>query len=150
GSGTGAVVTELDAITHEALRSFTAYPGFNGGVNVAVAELTGDDVPDVITGSSAGAHVKVFDGATGEAIRSFLPFPGFTGEVFVAAGDIDNDGTPDIIVGAGAGVPPHVKVFSGKDNRLLRSFYAYVPNFSGGVRVASADFDHDGQDDIIT
>src|SRR5207253_2327651 len=93
--------------------------------------------------------VKVFDGTTGEEIRSFFAFPGFTGGAFVAAGDVDGDGTDDIIVGAGAGAGPHVKVFSGKDNSLLRSFFAY-DGFTGGVRVASGDFNHDGTDDIIT
>src|SRR5262249_58835834 len=56
----------------------------------------------------------------------------FGGGVRVAAADVNGDGFMDIVTGAGPGGGPHVKVYSGKDGSLLRSFYAYEPTFAGG------------------
>jgi hypothetical protein len=82
---------------------------------------------------------------------SFLAYDqAFTGGVHVALGDVNGDGIPDIITGAGPGGGPHVKVFSGKDLSLLFSFFAYDPQFTGGVFVAAGDVNGDGRADIIT
>jgi hypothetical protein len=43
-----------------------------------------------------------------------------------------------------------VRVFSGAEGSRLASFFAYDSRFTGGVRVASADVDGDGRDDLIT
>jgi hypothetical protein len=134
--------------------SFFAYdPSFTGGVRVAVADVTGDGVPDIITGAGPGGgpHVKVFDGVTGQQVRSFYAYDaGFTGGVFVAGGDVNGDGFADIVIGAGAGGGPHVKVFDGQTGQVRQSFYAYAPGFTGGVTVAAGDVTGDGKADIIT
>ena len=77
-----------------------------------------------------------FNSATGTqipgALGSFMAFgTGFTGGVFGAAGD----GKADIICGAGAGGGPNVRVFSGSNNALQKSFFAFDPDFLGGVFV---------------
>jgi hypothetical protein len=43
-----------------------AYPGFQGGVRVAVGDVNGDSTPEVITsaGPGGGPHVKAFDGSS--------------------------------------------------------------------------------------
>lgn len=136
------------------LRSFFAFaPGFNGGVRVATGDIDDDGFADIITGAgAAGAgHVKVFSGATGSELRSIFAYgQSFTGGVYVGGGDVNHDGIDDIITGAGSGAGPHVKVFSGADGSELRSFFAYTPSFTGGVRVAGGDVDGDGFADIIT
>src|SRR5205085_2596493 len=76
--------------------------------------------------------------------------PGFRGGVRVAVGDVNGDGVPDIVTGAGPGGGPHVKVFSGADDSVLASFYAYDPTFAGGVYVAVGDVNGDGFADVIT
>lgn len=147
--------------------SFFAFPGFDGAVRVAMADFNGDGVPDIVAATGPGAsHIKIFNGATLQEIpgplSSFLAFPGpgtpadstyfsgsFTGGVQVAAGDINHDGTPDLIVAADAGGESHVKVFSGADGSLLRSFFSY-PGYDGGVNIASGDINGDGYADIIT
>lgn len=147
----------FDAETDELIASFAPYPGFLGGISVALGDINGDSVDDIITGALAGGgpHVKVFDGRTLEPITgplgSFFAYDAaFTGGVWVAAGDVNDDGHVDIITGAGAGGGPHVKVFSGLDGSVLMSFFAYDAAFTGGVSVASGDVNNDLFSDIIT
>ena len=133
---------------------FMAYnPAFLGGVRVAVGDVNGDGIPDIITaaGPGGGPHVEVFNGIDLTLITQFFAYaPTFTGGVFVAAGDVNNDGFADIITGAGAGGGPHVEAFSGATGGVLYSFYAYAPTFPGGVHVAAGDVNGDGFADIIT
>jgi hypothetical protein len=152
--GGGPDVRVFDAYTGQLVREFMAYdPRFTGGVRVAEADITGDGVPDIITGPGPGGgpDVRVWDGATGNLVREFMAYmPSFTGGIFVAAGDINHDGVPDIVTGADAGGGPHVRAFSGADGSVLMSFFAYGAGFRGGVRVAVGDVNADGFADVIT
>jgi cyclophilin family peptidyl-prolyl cis-trans isomerase len=123
--------------------SFLAYDAsFRGGVHVATGDINGDGTPDIITGAGAGGgpHVRAFDGKTGQKIADFFAYDAsFRGGVFVAVGDINVDGYADIATGAGPGGGPHVRVFDGHTGRLLSNFFAYSPQFTGGVTVAIAN-----------
>ncbi len=152
--------------------AFNAYPGFSGGVNVAVGDVTGDGINDVVTGPGAGGgpHVQVFSGRdllsgiSQPAISKPLVYGTqanpFTGGVYVAVGDLNGDGFDDVITGPGQNGGPHVQAFSGADNlnTTLLSFLAYSPGFTGGVRVGASDFGGDnggtaggkGDDEIVT
>lgn len=106
-----------------------------------------------VTGADAGgtSHVRVFDSSNGTELFSFNAFDqSFKGGVRVAMGDINGDGVPDVIAAAGPGGGPHVKVFDGVTNAVIRSFFAYSASFQGGMYVASGDINGDGIDDIVT
>jgi streptogramin lyase len=158
-SGMPPVVNVYNAFTGTlrfTIRPFD--PIFRGGVRVALGDVTGDGIPDIIVaaGPSGGPEVRVYDGANGQPLPGalgggFFAFdPNFTGGIFVAAGEFDGDTKADIVVGADAGGGPEVAVFSGADGHQVTAFFAYDPNFLGGVRVAAADVNNDGVDDIIT
>ena len=140
----------------ELFRLLPYQAGFKGGVRVAVADVNGDDTPDIVTAPGRGTPlVRVFDGKTGSplsgAVGSFLAYdPSFGGGVFVAAGDVNGDGPADVVTGAGAGGGPQVKVFDGTTGAALKSFFAYDPAFRGGVRVAAGDLNGDGRAEIVT
>jgi hypothetical protein len=168
-AGTEAQVKVFDAITGMPEWSFDPYPGNTGGVRVAVADVNGDGVPDVITAAGSSApHVQVFDGVTHQAIYSFYAFnPNtFPGGVTIAAADLNGDGKADLIIGANQ-LPngflslSHVEVLDGSKldqkipntgiiapSAVLADFVPY--NFEGEIRVAAGDVNGDGVPDIIT
>ena len=153
GPGGGPHVKVFDGATLALIDSFYAYQAnFTGGVYVAAADINGDGKADIITGAGAGGgpHVKVYSGADGSILTQFFAYAAtFHGGVEVAGGDVNGDGKADIITGAGPGGSPHVKVFSGADDSVLDSFYAFDPSFRGGVFVAAGDLNGNGKDEIV-
>ena len=164
GAGGGPEVKVFDGKTNAVLTDFFAFaPTFSNGIFVAVGDVNGDAVPDLIIGAGPGGgpEVRIVDGtklgmvqANGQIspaalLADFYAFtPAFTGGVHVAAGDVNNDGRADIIIGAGAGGGPEVRVADAKKlamiqangqisgSALLDDFFAYNPVFTGGVYVA--------------
>ena len=153
GGGGGPVVKVFDGSTGTLLRSFPAYDaGFRGGLAVAVGDVTGDGVPDIVTAAGAGGapHVKVFSGRVGETLRSFFAYEtAFTGGAPVAARDVDGDGFAEVITGTGPGGGPHVKVFDGRSGSEIRGFFAAPDETLSGVRVGVFDADGDGHPDLL-
>src|SRR5262249_30868672 len=59
--------------------SVVPFPGFTGGVRVAMGDFLGTGVPDLVVGSGPGmtAQVEVFNGDTGQQLFSVQPFSTF-------------------------------------------------------------------------
>lgn len=166
-AGGGPMVTVNYADGHT--NSFFAYaPSFTGGVRVAMGDINGDGFSDLVTatGIGGGPHIKVFDLRSGAPIQvaSFFAFESnFTGGLYIACGNLNGDVNPttglvydDIIVGAGPGGGPRITAFAGaqafaiNQSTVIVNFFAYAPEFTGGVTVASADRTGDGLDEIVT
>ncbi|QEL18858.1 SGNH/GDSL hydrolase family protein [Limnoglobus roseus] len=142
GPGRGPEVAVYDADTQQLLSRIVPYEvGFRGGVATAVGDVTGDSVPDIVTGPGAGGGpvVNVFSGADGRLVRSWFAYEdSFRGGVMPAVGDVTGDGVADVAVGSGTGGGPRVRVFDGRDNAVVADFFAYEPTFRDGVNVAIA------------
>jgi hypothetical protein len=154
GDASGPPLVKIYNIDGTLKTTITAYDsGFQGGVRVAVGDVNGDGVPDIVTAAGPGGTplVKVFSGTNFSLLNSFLAYNStFSGGVNVAVADVNGDGFADIITGAGASGGPHVKAFSGNGLGLLQNFFAYNSTFTGGVNVAAGDVNGDGIPDIIT
>ena len=136
------------------LRPFSYTP--RAGLQLAIGEVTGDRVRDLVVGagprSAAGgfAYVKVFSGRS--LVRTIPAYgAGFIGNVRVATGDVDGDGVAEIITApAGAGAAGgHVKVFDGRTGAELLRLPAFPQDFRGVPAVAGGDVDGDGRDEIV-
>ncbi len=137
------------------LGQFFAYDmTFRGGVNVAVGDVNGDGIDEIVTGAGygGGPQVRIFD-FKGKVLGQFFAYnKNFRGGVNVAVGDI-NGGTAqkksEIITGAGNGGGPHVRIFE-SSGKVISQFFAYNKNFRGGVNIAVGDLDNDGLAEIAT
>lgn len=127
---------------------------FRSGVRVAVADLNGDGLPEVITVPGPGhrAHVRVFDGRDFSPIVAFEAFGGKQNEFGynVAAADLTRDGRAFIAVAADTGGPPVVEVYDLAAGKLVGTVIPFPRNFDGGVRVAFGDVNGDGTPDLVT
>ena len=166
-AGGGPLVTVNYSDGHTS--SFFAYSStFTGGVRIAMGDINGDGFSDLVTatGIGGGPHIKVWDLRTGTPMQvaSFFAFESnFTGGLYIACGNLNGDVNPttgkvydDIIVGAGPGGGPRITAFAGaqafaiNQSTVLVNFFAYAPQFTGGVTVAAADRTGDGIDEIVT
>lgn len=126
---------------------------FQGGVNVACADVTGNGRPEIIVAASPGGgpHLTIH-APNGRVIGNFMAYARtFRGGIRLSAADLNGDGVKQILTGPEIGAP-HVQLFGvqqGGVKRLTPGFYAFDPRFRGGLTVAGADTNNDGRDEII-
>ena len=87
--------------------------------------------------------------ATGALGRFTAPAPpGYT-DVRVATGDVTGDGMEDVIATSGPGGLPLVTAYDGRTGAMVSTFFAFDPQITLGLNVASADVDADGRAEVI-
>jgi hypothetical protein len=144
GSGFGAAPKiKLFRQDGSLINSFFAYDeSFTRGVHVAIGDVDGNGVNDIITAPAygGGAHIRIFDGY-GQLHNQFFAYdPSFLGGAFITTRDINNDGTAEIITGAGPGGGPHVRIFKA-DGTLVSEFFAFEQSDRAGVTVGTVMID---------
>ena len=154
----------LDPTTGEELYHFDAYESrFRDSIRVAVGDMNGDGVDDIITTAAKGTgRLRVFNGLDGSRMAEG-PFANeiglFDGHkdrgAFVAVGDLNGDGYNDIVAGSALG-GGKVRVLDGASGVAERFgageslyFQPFGKSFHGGVRVAIGDLNGDGRADLI-
>jgi hypothetical protein len=170
GHNHSPLVKIFDLLSGTAIATATlnAYSStYLGGVMVAVGDVNGDGLNDLIVAPSRGKSlIRAFinQAATNPAVpfdsnhvNQFLAFPKtFIGGSTVAAGDVSGDGRAEIVVGSGAGIRDTVRIFDGLTTAStmtpappLQEFHPFEANARGGVFVAVGNIDVDPKLEII-
>nr|WP_296763707.1 multicopper oxidase domain-containing protein [Rhodococcus sp. (in: high G+C Gram-positive bacteria)] len=162
--GVDAQVQVFDGAGDRPIAAVTPFPGFEGTPSVAMGDVNGDMVLDLVVGTGAGTSPEVVaynaigtSPFTAELAR-FAPLPeNVTGGIVVAAADIDGNALRDnIIVGTGPGAESVVTVFSstlpetGQAPEVFDAFSPY-PGSDAGITLATGMVDaSSGRTSIVT
>jgi hypothetical protein len=154
GQGGGPRVRIYHDLRSDAAFDFFAYDSnFRGGVKVAVADLNGDNTPDVVTAPGPGmpALIRVFDGRD---MSLMLEFNGmdparWQGGVNIAAADMGRSRRALVAVAPDVGGGPVVSVFDLVQGKMIDEYACFDGQHRGGLRLAYGDVDADGDADLI-
>jgi hypothetical protein len=130
---------------------FFAYDAtFHGGVSVAVGDVNGDGVGDVVTGAGPGGgpHVRAISGVDYRELASFFAYdPAMTRGVMVAAGDVLGANRAQIVTAPMHGGSPHLRAFD--NGAVVRDYRPFDSNLRTGASVAMRDLDDNGIAEVI-
>ncbi len=131
---------------------FAFEENFQGSLSLASGnlDLENNATAEIVVGLGAGTYpwVKIFN-QDSNLQNQFLAYnENFRGGVEVALGDVNGNGNLEIITGAGEGGGPHIRIFD-KNGILINHFFAFEKSNRSGVKIASADVNQDGKDEII-
>ncbi len=149
--GVNAVVAVFD---HDGNRlyQFKAYPyKTQQSARIAIGDVTGDGVGDVIVGYGPGNQkmVRVFSQA-GTLLGEVAPFSVVKKEgIDVAAGDTNGDGVDEIITTTRASKNTTVAVVTTFSGERLHRFNVSAKNYRSGANVTAGDTNGDGIDEVI-
>ncbi len=155
----------LDGKDDKVFATIVPFPGYIGNLNVAMGDIDGDGVLDLIVGAGndhapevvAYAGARSNHGPFGTELARFHPFSdAMRSGVTVAAAQIDGTTSDNIIVGSGPGAPSEVKVYrstlpaSGAPPTMFSHFTPY-PNDTSGVTLSAGFVDFaTGRNSIVT
>ena len=131
-------------------RKFQAYTVDSPPLSVAVADVNGDGIPDIITADS----ISTVEVLLGNGNGTFRPPQSYFAGYYpysVAVGDFNGDGLPDLAVVNSAYPNDRVSVLLGNGDGSFRAPVSYPVGAGTGANnytVAVGDFTGNGVDDI--
>jgi len=156
GYGSAPIVRLVDASSGAVIAQKTVFePDFHGGLRVAMADVDGDNTPEILAASGPGrmGEIRVFKqrvsgGATVlDELTAYRTIPfgtAYRGGVEVAGGEVDGNGREDIVAAMSTGIGA-VKIFLSTNtpdpiaNEAFRTIVPFGSTFNGGASVAVAD-----------
>jgi peptidylprolyl isomerase len=170
--GKGVVgVVKVFSLGGEELPAYQITPfgsQWTGGVNLAVGDIDGDRLADIVVSRATGdGEVRVFRTAAAAEPGQFAtirPFAAdFVGGSSVAVGDFGTfaggtlvdgakaDGRLEIVVGSGATAAPLVRVYdvSEATPTVVKTITPFEASFLGGVAVSTARVNADSISDVV-
>jgi hypothetical protein len=153
GVGGGAHVRVFDLAQGKEIDGFFAHPPeLTCGARVALGDVNGDGVPDLVTapGAGTGPLVQVFDGRNRRKLSEWAAYdPNYLGGVFVATGDVRGNGRAEVLTGTDDGGTGTVRVFDALRKQMIGELSPFPRGFRGGVRVGAFDVTRNGQLDVV-
>ncbi len=150
GPGTKPLVQRVDG-QGQVVASFLAYhEAFRGGVRLAMGDVTGDGVEDIITvpGRGGGPQVRVFD-LNGKVVNQFFAFETEDRKgLAIATGDLNNDSVEELVVTRNEGATGQVRIFN-RSGQLQGAFYPFGRTTSA-IAIAVANVDEDPEAELLT
>jgi hypothetical protein len=127
-------------------------PGFVD--SVAVADVNGDGIPDIVTGNWSGGTVSVLLGNGNGTFQAPVNYTIAASAVVtsIAVADVNGDGKPDIIACNSNGSNSTVNVLLGNGNGTFQAPVSYASGGYGGdgaPGMVVADVNGDGKPDIV-
>lgn len=143
----GNLVRVFDLDGKQIRNSFFAYKAdVDPNLNVVLADLDGNGSIDRV--AERGGQLIV----SGPGRRTFSIAPygaNFKGRLSFGVYDLNKDNLKEIIVAPLSGGGPHVKTYGQNGKLLSPGFFAFDPNFRGGVSIAVGDANNDGKGEIV-
>jgi hypothetical protein len=181
GSGSGRVnevkvfkpLTVGSTTTLTQVLSFRPFgDAYRGGIEVAVGDIDGDGIHDIIVGKSRdGGDVKVFRVTNPGGTTTVTPYATiakpfgatYNGGSSVGVADVGEfsnsafvksvgDNKVEVLVGSGAGIPARVRVYDVSrpaTPRVADAFSPFGPLFQGGVSLTSGRYAASGVADSV-
>jgi hypothetical protein len=166
GDGKAEIVTAPKSNGGPQVRIFDRYghsiftPGFfaydekfRGGVNLAIGDIDGGGLKEIITAPALGSEgkVKIFNRFGALLNFDIQPFhPDFTGGISITTANVDGGAEEELIMAVQSQDVSLVKVIKPNINQqLIGEFIAFPNSFKGGINVSGGDVDRDGYDEII-
>jgi len=148
-AGDSSLVRTVDSAGNKHGEFYAYEKDFSGGVRLAVGDVDGDGVDEIITAPGFGRapQIKVFE-IDGTLIKDFLAYSSdMTFGIFVAVGDLDGNGAAEILVSPDADGNGEIRWFNlqGEQNGFIKPFGETTTS----LRVASGDINGDGLAEII-
>lgn len=125
--------------------------GVKTGINVAIGDIAGDGVPQIVVAprSGVGPRVLLFNAEGRQLTPGFWAYAKkFSSGVNLAVGNLLGEGREEIVTGVGPGGRPHLSVLR-NDGTRRKNIFPYDMSMRNGLAVTTVDVDGNGLYEVI-